>query len=125
MRVQISVPDDPAALAQLHASLKRHPRTRRLAAEPATRPGDGHMGALDVLNLILPNTAAYGSLAVAVATWLGTRRTQTAPVSVTLQVNGAPVTVSGGSPQDIERILRSLDERARSTAPDAPGREPR
>ncbi|WP_405812564.1 hypothetical protein OG524_36425 (plasmid) [Streptomyces sp. NBC_01520] len=126
--VRISIPDDPAALPYLRDSLRRHPATRRLALDGQARQTGGGMDALAVLNVVLEHGAAYGSLAVALAAWLDSRRNARrnaggsgapVPTSVTLSVNGATVSVSAGTPEDLEHAIRTLAEQGTL----APGRE--
>ncbi|WP_331734884.1 effector-associated constant component EACC1 [Streptomyces sp. NBC_00887] len=122
--VGISIPDDPAALPYLRDSLRRHPATRRLALDGQARQTGGGMDALAVLNIVLEHGAAYGSLAVALAARLDSRRnaggsSAPVPTNVTLSVNGATVSVSAGTPEDLEHAIRTLAERG--TLP--PGRE--
>ncbi|MFE1175805.1 hypothetical protein [Streptomyces sp. NPDC058773] len=92
---------------------------RWLAAEPelrgqarvsleAERPEAGHMGgALDLVNVVLSNGIALGSLITAVATWRGSRPR---PPQIRLERDGVVVTVQDGSPEAVERILRVWNE---------------
>jgi hypothetical protein len=68
------------------------------AAEP------GQMGgALDVVNVVLANSIALGSLITAVVTWRGSRPR---PPRITLERDGSVVTLYDSSPELVERVLR-------------------
>lgn len=69
----------------------------------AAEAGPGHMGgALDVVNVVLANSIALGSLITAVLAWRGTR--PRAP-QVRLERDGVVVIVQDSSPETVERIL--------------------
>ncbi|WP_240798810.1 MULTISPECIES: hypothetical protein [unclassified Streptomyces] len=64
----------------------------------------GAMGSgLDVVNVVLSNSIALGSLLVAVATW---RRSRPRAPQVTMERDGVVVTLDGDSPEAVQRILR-------------------
>lgn len=100
---------------------------RWLAAEPELRagtdlslrpgrpgPGPGHMGeALDIVNVVLTNGIALGSLVTAVASWRGSRPR---PPQVRLERDGVVVTLQDSSPEAIERVLTVWHERDRRPA---------
>lgn len=58
--------------------------------------------ALEVVNVVLANSIALGSLVTAVVAWRGSRAR--AP-QVRLERNGVVVTVQDSSPETVERIL--------------------
>ncbi|MGY5133023.1 effector-associated constant component EACC1 [Streptomyces nigrescens] len=105
---------EEAGLAESAASLYRW-----LVAEPELRgqvevslgprrPEPGHMGgALDIVNVVLANSIALGSLITAVGTWRGSRPR---PPQIRLERDGVVVTVQDGSPETVERILRVWSE---------------
>ncbi|MET9557422.1 hypothetical protein [Streptomyces sp. NPDC006645] len=91
---------------------------RWLVAEPELRgraqvvagvgeSGQGRMGGgLEVVNVVLANSIALGSLITAVLTWRGSRAR---PPQVRLERDGVVVTVQDGSPEAVERILAVLN----------------
>ncbi|MEU8681202.1 hypothetical protein [Streptomyces sp. NPDC048611] len=92
---------------------------RWLAAEPelrgqarmsleAEQAEPGHMGgALDLVNVVLSNGIALGSLITAVATW---RESRPRAPQIRLERDGVVVTVQDASPEEIERVLRVWNE---------------
>ncbi|MFC8829363.1 hypothetical protein ACFT9I_28910 [Streptomyces sp. NPDC057137] len=128
MEIQIAVPSDSPALIELHSHLRRHPASKRIPLRLNARQTGGQMSAFDVLNAVLTNGAAYGSLAVSLAAFFEGRRARAGgggtPTSVTLMLNGTPVTVSGGSVEDIERLIHSLAEGETSAEPAPDAGEP-
>ncbi|MEU6117267.1 hypothetical protein ABZ840_22340 [Streptomyces sp. NPDC047117] len=82
-------------------------RGRAKASIAPAQPGQGHMGGpLEVVNVVVSNTIALGSLLVAVGAWRGSR--PRAP-EVRLERDGVVVTVQGSSPEVVEQILRTWD----------------
>ncbi|MFF3542492.1 hypothetical protein [Streptomyces platensis] len=74
----------------------------------AEQPEPGHMGgALDLVNVVLANSIALGSLVTAVATWRGSRPR---PPQIRLERDGVVVTLQDASPEAVERILRVWNE---------------
>ncbi len=63
-------------------------------------------GPLEVVNVVVSNTIALGSLLVAVAAWRGSR---SSPPEVRLERDGVTVTVQGASPEVVEQILKAWD----------------
>lgn len=79
----------------------------------SARPHPGHMGgALEVVNVVLANTIALGSLIVAVGAW---RDSRSRPPQVRLERNGVVITLQDGSPETVERILNVWSENAQGT----------
>ncbi|MFE4961139.1 hypothetical protein ACFRCW_46470 [Streptomyces sp. NPDC056653] len=70
-------------------------------------------GALDVVNVVLSNSLALGSLLTTLAAWRSSRPSP--QPSVRIEVNGVPVTVNSDDPE----VIRSLIETLRGAAPDA------
>jgi hypothetical protein len=70
-------------------------------------------GALDVVNVVLSNSIALGSLLTALVAWRSSRPSP--QPSVRIEVNGVPVTVNSDDPE----VIRSLIETLRGAAPDA------
>ncbi|MFG2176411.1 hypothetical protein ACGFMO_34485 [Streptomyces niveus] len=97
--------DHTQAASSLHRWLVAEPELRGQArvAGKAGEVGEGHMGdALEVVNVVLANSIALGSLVTAVVAWRGSRAR--AP-QVRLERNGVVVTVQDSSPETVERIL--------------------
>jgi len=68
----------------------------------------GHMGGgLDLVNVVVANSIALGSLITAVATWRGSRPR---PPQVRLERDGVVVTLHDSSPEAVEQILRVWNE---------------
>ncbi|MEV0643138.1 hypothetical protein AB0I77_51260 [Streptomyces sp. NPDC050619] len=107
MRVEIRVgADDGLAALDLYRWLRKDPELRRHAAvNPGRpRPGDGTMGATDVIELVVGQSIAALNLALAYAAWRAAR--PTAPC-VTITVDGRSVTLQGAC--DDETIRRITD----------------
>ncbi|MFF7330985.1 hypothetical protein [Streptomyces sp. NPDC008150] len=99
--------------ASLRRWLVEEPQVRRnavvtLKAPVGAEPG-AMGGALEVVNVVLTQGIALGSLVVAVLTWRGTRPR---PPQVTLEHDGTVVTLRDGSAEEIERILRLWESAA-------------
>ncbi|MFF5091789.1 effector-associated constant component EACC1 [Streptomyces niveus] len=97
--------DHTQAASSLHRWLVAEPELRGQArvAAGVGEVGEGHMGdALEVVNVVLANSIALGSLVTAVVAWRGSRAR--AP-QVRLERNGVIVTVQDSSPETVERIL--------------------
>ncbi|MFH8570345.1 hypothetical protein [Streptomyces sp. NPDC017993] len=70
--------------------------------------GAGEMGGtLEVINAVVANGIALGSLAIACATWRAAR--PTAP-AVRIERDGVTVTVEDASPETVRRIVDALGE---------------
>lgn len=112
----LSVADssDGTETASLYRWLAQDPDVRRdaevtIVPAPA-RPGDMG-GSLEVVNVVLSNAIAFSSLVVAVAAWIGSRRSSSGPV-VRIERDGAAVTISADSPEAVREVLRALDGEA-------------
>ncbi|MEV8017460.1 hypothetical protein AB0O76_14165 [Streptomyces sp. NPDC086554] len=80
--------------------LRGHARVSTGAAGSAP----GHMGdGLELVNVVLANSIALGSLITAVAAWRGSRPR---PPQVRLERDGVVVTLRDSSPEQVEQILR-------------------
>lgn len=66
-------------------------------------------GALEIVNVVIANGIALGSLVTAVAAWRGSR---SRPPQVRLERNGVVVTLQDASPEEVERILRVWNDGA-------------
>ncbi|MFE5664873.1 hypothetical protein ACFQ7N_23215 [Streptomyces niveus] len=97
--------DHTQAASSLYRWLVAEPELRGQArvAGGAGEVGEGRMGdALEVVNVVLANSIALGSLVTAVVAWRGSRAR---PPQVRLERNGVVVTVQDSSPETVERIL--------------------
>lgn len=106
--VRLSVPD-AAEGNSLYAWLSE----AEVGEVTAPPPPPGQMGAFDVVDVLLTHATGLSGLAVAVATWIGTRRT---PPAVTFtRPDGAKLTIAAGAepdPELIEKFLRGGDAQA-------------
>ncbi|MEU1401456.1 hypothetical protein ABZ471_03670 [Streptomyces sp. NPDC005728] len=106
MEITITCGEGSADASSLHRWLMAE-RTLRGHAVVSVRPAvqeQGQMGgALDVVNVVLSNGIALGSLITAVLTW---RSSRPRPPRLTLERDGSLVTLYDGSPELVERILR-------------------
>ncbi|WP_443063388.1 effector-associated constant component EACC1 [Streptomyces sp. NBC_00445] len=119
------MPDGGPALAELRGFLRDHPRSRRLVINSQRQRDDGSMGTLDVLNVVLTQSAAYGALAVALHDSLRNRRWATGPTTPTLTLTRGDITVQVSGEHSavaILRLLQSLPEPPAVT--DGPDAEP-
>ncbi|MFD8488471.1 hypothetical protein [Streptomyces sp. NPDC059712] len=106
MEIDIVVGDDPSGVSSLRRWLLAEPDLRGQASVSVRTEGQqqGAMGSgLDVVNVVLSNSIALGSLLVAVATW---RRSRPRAPQVTMERDGVVVTLDGDSPEAVQRILR-------------------
>ncbi|MFC8852012.1 hypothetical protein ACFT5D_03085 [Streptomyces sp. NPDC057144] len=105
MEIDIVVGDDPSGVSSLRRWLLAEPDLRGQALVSVRIEGQqqGAMGSgLDVVNVVLSNSIALGSLLVAVATW---RRSRPRAPQVTMERDGVVVTLDGDS-EAVQRILR-------------------
>ncbi|GAA4237164.1 hypothetical protein GCM10022254_48530 [Actinomadura meridiana] len=112
MQARLSIGDasDEAELRSLYRWLTDDPDVRRqakvTAVDAPTQRGD--MGpTLELVNVVLSNSIALSSLVVAVASWIGSRRTSNGTV-VWIEYEGVRVAVDADSPEAIEAVIRAL-----------------
>ncbi|GGZ76258.1 effector-associated constant component EACC1 [Streptomyces bluensis] len=121
MEFGITIVEEPASSGAAEASLQRW-----LAVDPELRGGvtiappsgaaaAGTMGGggLDVINVVVSNSIALGSLLVALAGW---RSSRPRPPQITLERDGVVVTVHDASPETVEQVLARFGD-----APDPVG----
>ncbi|MEU5989023.1 hypothetical protein ABZ806_08600 [Spirillospora sp. NPDC047418] len=113
MEALLSVADssDGTEITSLYRWLAQDPDVRRdakvtIVPGPA-RPGD-MSGALEVVNVVLSNAIAFSGLVVAVAAWIGSRRSSSGP-AVRIERDGVSVTISADSPEAVRDVLRALE----------------
>ena len=111
----LSVADsaDGTEITSLYRWLAQDPDVRRdakVTIVPAPAPPQpGEMScALEVVNVVLGNAIALSSLVVAVASWIGSRKSASSPV-VRIEREGVSVTISADSPEAIRNVLRELE----------------
>ncbi|MGW0814286.1 effector-associated constant component EACC1 [Streptomyces viridiviolaceus] len=106
MEIDIAVGEGPSDVSSLRRWLMAEPGLMGHAVI-SVRTGTEQPGAmgsgLDVVNVVLSNSIALGSLLVAVATW---RRSRPRAPHITLEREGVVVTLHGDSPEAVERVLR-------------------
>ncbi|MFL4905086.1 effector-associated constant component EACC1 [Streptomyces sp. MMS24-I2-30] len=110
MEFGITIGEEQPSSGGLTASLQRW-----LAADPELRgevtfaptsgaaaPGTMGGASLDVINVVVSNSLALGSLLVALAGW---RSSRPRPPQITLERDGVVVTVHDASPETVEQVL--------------------
>ncbi|MFF7046550.1 hypothetical protein ACIP4T_32160 [Streptomyces massasporeus] len=125
MRVQLTVAADDGGetLTDLYCWLRQDRELRRHAEvriQPLRQTG-GHMGALEIIELVIAGTAAaagVGSAAVAFASW---RRARPRGPEVTFTVDGTPFTVRDADDESWRRISELLQARADASADGSDG----
>lgn len=108
MDVVITAGDDTTTLHSLYEWLSEDEdvvRTADLAM--GSTPDTGQMGALDILNVVLPNAIAFGTLVSTYAMW---RKGRQETADITISIDGASISVRNASPETLQRIL-ALAER--------------
>lgn len=115
MDAQLSVADssDGTEITSLYRWLAQDPDVRRdakvtIVPAPAPPQPGGMSCALEVVNVVLGNAIALSSLVVAVASWIGSRKSASSPV-VRIEREGVSVTISADSPEAIRNVLRELE----------------
>src|SRR5690606_38432819 len=111
MELALRIADDPSGreLSSLRAWLLREPGLRggmaKVTAGGVTGPG--HMGAegLELINVVLSNAIALGSLIVSIASWRASRPRRP-PVHI--ETNGVSVVVHTNDPEDLRAIVEAL-----------------
>ncbi|MGW7097680.1 effector-associated constant component EACC1 [Streptomyces sp. NPDC054874] len=127
MRVQIEVQGDSDG-ADLLRWLKRDPAGAHATfSTPPAEAEDSDMGAAEIIQAVVDNSTALGGLVIATAAWLDSRRATRAAqanaptqpqAQVTIECDGAVVTVLNGDPAEIQRIIAVL---SRAEDPDGGG----
>nr|BEK65739.1 hypothetical protein KPHV_29660 [Kitasatospora purpeofusca] len=98
----------------------------RISAHRSQPPAPGEMGgiSLEVVNVVLSNAIALSSLLTTIAAW---RSSRPAPrPSVTIEANGASVTVETSDPEIIRSLVEALrrNDACPGSEPGAPGADP-
>lgn len=103
MEVVITADDDTTALHSLYQWLSEDPDLVQAAdVSMGSTPGTGQMGALDILNVVLPSAM---SLATLVSTYVMWRKGRQETAEVTFSVDGVTTTVRNASPETVQRIM--------------------
>ncbi|MET9430132.1 MULTISPECIES: hypothetical protein [unclassified Streptomyces] len=99
---------DDRIVASLYRWLAQDPDVARhttVTLVPGPERAGDMGGAFEIINAVVANSIALGSLAVACATWRGSRGT--APV-VRIRRGDVTVTVENGSPEEVSGIVDAL-----------------
>ncbi|WP_037683222.1 hypothetical protein [Streptomyces griseus] len=108
--------DLEALLRWLHEerSLRGQARVFMGGAQP---PPPGSMGGfpLEVVNVVLSNSIALGSLLTTLVAWRSSRPSP--PPAVRIEVNGVPVTVDTDDPEVIRSLIDTLRRADSSSGP--------
>jgi hypothetical protein len=83
-----------------NADLVRHARVRLRSADSGP-----HMGAMDVIDVVLSNTLAAASLLVAYRAW---RESRTDPPTVEFEINGIRIVVTDATPETLEALTEAM-----------------
>jgi hypothetical protein len=97
--------DGPGLMPWLHTDpVSKQAELSTVAGEP------GQMGAGEIIQAVIEDSTALGSLVVAVATWWDAhrRRPGAPPVQVMIERGGTSMTVTSADPADIQRIVQSF-----------------
>lgn len=70
-------------------------------------PPEALGNALDVINVVLSNTMAFGSLITSIAAWRGARQK---PAKVVIERGDVRVLLETDSPQEVARLVKMLEE---------------
>ena len=100
--------DDPGSLYRwltLDPEVRRDATVRRVPA-PAKAGDMG--GTLDVINVVLGNGIAIGSLLVAVAAW---RESRPRPPVTRIERDGISIVIEDASPETVRRVVDALTDR--------------
>ncbi|MFG1955948.1 hypothetical protein [Micromonospora sp. NPDC048830] len=107
LEVSIRVDDQ----GSLYRWLMLDPEVRRDATVTLTPapPKAGEMGgALDVINVVLSNGIAIGSLLVAVSSW---RESRPRPPVTRIERDGISIAIEDASPETVRRVVEALIDR--------------
>ncbi|MFE1516781.1 hypothetical protein ACFW9I_08160 [[Kitasatospora] papulosa] len=104
-------------LRWLHEERDLHGQAR-LSLGGTHPPPPGGMGgsALEIVNVVLTNSIALGSLVTTLVAWRSSRPTP--PPSVRIEVNGVPVTVNTDDPEVIRSLIETLRDANRDSSQD-------
>jgi hypothetical protein len=103
IRITLAGADDGAAL---YAWLRADPALARQTRVTAGLPGPDQLGALEIIDVVLTQTTAVASLALAVADW---RRSRPGRTSTTItRPDGTSMTVEGPPEQTASAVERFL-----------------
>ncbi|MFI8242638.1 hypothetical protein ACIF83_36250 [Streptomyces sp. NPDC085866] len=108
--IWISADDAEEDLLSFYQWLQDEPDIRRHAviSMEASAAGEGEMGgALDVVKLVIDTNFQILNFGLAYAAWRGTRRQ---PCSLSVERDGVRITLDGGDPDAVARVLRALEE---------------
>ncbi len=86
------------------------PQVRRAATvsmTPAPAEAGEMGGALDVVNVVLSNSAAFGSLLVSVSSW---RNSRPRPPTTRIERGGVSITLKDASPETVRRVVEALTD---------------
>jgi hypothetical protein len=112
MRVQITSADY-GELQRLHSWLISDRQVKRVARVSLSSSDDGTLGALDVIDVVLSNAIALGSLAVSVAAWREAVRARSATV---FRSDAGEATMIGAGPAAVDEIAAITDPATEQTA---------
>ncbi|GAA1500014.1 hypothetical protein GCM10009827_004540 [Dactylosporangium maewongense] len=123
VRLSLTTPSvsDAHAVQTLHGWLLRDPGLAADADISQRSSAGGHMGALDVIDLVLTHAVAVGGLVLAFASW---RRARPDAPPIVFTVEGISVTASDSSPETLERIRATLLAALPPAPSPAPGPAP-
>ncbi|MFB8141335.1 effector-associated constant component EACC1 [Streptomyces parvus] len=79
-------------------------------------PGGMGGSALEIVNVVLTNSIALGSLVATLVAWRSSRPAP--PPAVRIEVNGVPVTVNTDDPEVIRSLIETLRDADRDSSQD-------
>lgn len=115
IRVQVSADEGHPGVLDLHRWLSEDPDVTA-AAEFGLNSEDapGALGALDVIDVVLSNLLAVGSLLLSVATW---REARARNAETHVEHNGVSVRIESSDPEHVRDVVRQLTEAADAGEP--------
>jgi len=106
MTITVSAAGDEIALSDFYQWLCEDLEIVRTAElRPRAAKRTGHMGALELVDVVLSNATALGSLALAYVSW---RRARPEAPPLTFARNQVSVVVVDGSAAEVQRIVNDL-----------------